>query len=241
MSETSRLPLICSRRVALGSMLAFMAQSQWAYGISSKLIAKQEREFDIFIDGSARGESRLIISEFEDGHASVAVSGKISLNLILFTFQYELSETEVWHGENFLRAETEVNNNGTKSKVALTSNKDKSQVSKDGKVATGPRFVWSNNYWRAPSDEILTKKIHVLESETGDAKLCTLERAGNWTLPVNGEKISLRKYQLKGELQAEVAFDEQGRLAYQKTKKIGRLAELKLRRVRSLDTSIAQR
>lgn len=241
MLASLRLRLWSTLACAIIAVLTLILPAGSLLAASPVMVAQQMREFDILIDGKPCGQSRMLISEYEDGHASVVTAGKIRLNLILFTFEYELRETEVWHGENFLRAETEVNNNGTKSKVTLKTNKGGSKISKDGKEATGPTFSFSNNYWRVPGDAHLSKKVHVLESETGDAKVCTLERGEPSSLTIQGEKLACRRYHLKGDLQVEFAFDDQGRLAYQKTKKLGRLAELKLKSIKPIEVTVAER
>ncbi|MDB5389773.1 MAG: hypothetical protein JWM11_5419, partial [Planctomycetaceae bacterium] len=69
------------------------------------LTLQQVRDFDIYVDGSQAGTSRLKISEFDNGKTVVDADADVKINFIVYIYKFQFRGTETWSQGQFHRLE----------------------------------------------------------------------------------------------------------------------------------------
>ncbi len=188
--------------------------------------ADEARDFQVLIDGKSSGEHHLRITA-DGGKTVVQTSADVRARFGLFNYTYSFRGSEVWDGKQFERASGVCVDGGKRTEVEARNQADRCVVSVNGKSRTLAGCAWTTLQWQLPSGTSLAS----LDVDTGKRLQVTLQRVAVEKLMLDEERNCTR-FHLAGDAQADLWFDDTGRLVRQVSVEDGHRVELRLVRLR---------
>lgn len=138
---------------------------------------KQDRSFDVTVDGKRAGTFNLGWSANGDRH-TVSAHADVKFKTLIGTYKYTLTSKEEWEGGKLVSLDATAVNDGKKSAVAAAAKKEGLAVTADGKTRTVSGSAITTTGWFLPNPpaEKGTAKVVVVDTEDGSDTEAKVER-----------------------------------------------------------------
>ena len=185
------------------------------------------RHFEVFADDRPIGSHSLQIWKQND-RTTVVMKSNVALKVLLIRYSHMFDGQEVWDGSSLIAAEATTNANGKKFHLRLKGNGDKVLLQCQDRVVKADAPQMTTAYSRLPPGIRHEQKVRLLDLDDGELATTIWRFAGNDELIVADRRVPCGKWEVTGELEAELWFDAGGWLVRQKTVEQGHPAELRL-------------
>jgi hypothetical protein len=184
-----------------------------AAGSAATAAEEQEvREFKIRIDNKPAGTYHMAITKHADGTEILKASAHVKVSYLVISYRYTLEETEVWKGGRLWKLDSSANDNGKKLTANAVAKDNELEVTANGETHRTRWDVWPTTYWHSPDKRFLDQVVPLLDADTGKDLQSTLKFAGTEQLTVAGQVQNCSHYTLRGDQEADLWYDAQGRL-----------------------------
>lgn len=176
-------------------------------------IASETREFEILVDDAKAGATTSTITEFDDGRSVVSTTAEVKVKILVYNYVYQFSGAEEWLGNQFRGLDSRTVDGLSKLSLKVRLDGERMVLQgADGKPRATTPQVMTTNYWRQPPDELLGKKIAVLDADNGRTLKLQFDHVGPKTLTLLGKPVDCQHFKVTGDLQSELWFDGSQRL-----------------------------
>jgi hypothetical protein len=215
-------------------------------------LERETREFKVSVDGIGRGTCTMQIRCWDDGSVSVRSETEVSVNLLVYRYKYSNSGNEVWKKGRLISLDSTADYNGTPYVVKAVATRKGLDVTVDGHTSQLDANTWVTSYWQIP-ERLLTDErpqpkgglasalgplngpaehsVTLLDSDQGRTLKGKLQRLGESVFDVAGKRRTCSHYRIVGDVQAELWFDESGRLVWEESKESGHKVRLEVSRI----------
>jgi hypothetical protein len=211
------------------ALLILMAQLVGRISATEPEVASTEvRKFNISVDGDKCGTFLMTIQSQPDGRHTVSGDAALEMKYLVYKFRYTSKGTEVWNANKLERLESLAHYGGSKYQVTALSKGDEILVKANKKEHKLPANVWVTSYWREPQPDNDEQNVTLLDADKGHPLKAKLQRLGKRLVSVSGTERQCNHYRLSGEVDVQLWYDDQGRLARQETVASGHHTRLDL-------------
>jgi hypothetical protein len=191
------------------------------------------REFDVYVDNRNLGTHRLAIRTEGQNH-KVDIQTDVKVDVVIYAYVFKLRASENWRDGRLEQSEIRCEDGGKKRSCTLKVEGSKHQIEFNGKPGTprAQRFAMTTAYWRLPSAELREKAFPIVDIDTGTPREATITLVGPDIVKAGKESVACAHYKIDGPSPAELWFDNQSRLVWQKSIEQGHHTELKLKQIR---------
>ena len=91
-----------------------------------------------------------------------------------------------------------------------------------------PGDVWVTSYWREPAIELVGQNVSLLDADKGRHLNGKLDRVGKEPIELGGQTFECTHYRLAGDVEVDLWYDANGRLARQKAVESGHKTQIEL-------------
>ncbi len=196
-----------------------------------RVVNQHTRAFKISIDGTERGTLTMLLRKHEDGIETMRGQAELSFNFVVYKYRYSSSGTEVWKSGRLLRLANEADYNGDKYVVQVSAQQQGLAVEVNGESQRTAADAWVTSYWREPDPSKVGQKLSLLEADKGRKLSGTLQRVGKEQLTLDKKMVNATRYQIRGEVEVDLWYDEDQRLMRQHTVESGHRALLELTQI----------
>lgn len=216
-------------------LLACVSQGSWALGDEPRdepaVVEKHSRAFKISIDGTERGTLTMLLTKRDDGTETMRGQAELSFNFVVYKYRYSSSGTEVWKSGRLLRLANEADYNGEKYVVQASAQQQELTIEVNGESQRTAADVWVTSYWREPEPHRVGQKLALFEADKGRKLSGTLQRVGKEQLALEKKLVNATRYQIRGDVEVDLWYDEDQRLMRQHTVESGHRALLELTQI----------
>lgn len=190
------------------------------------------REFEVRVDNKAVGTHRLAVRS--DGtKQTVGLQTDIKLDFIVYAYVFKFRATETWRDGRVDTTDARTDDNGKKRSFSLKTNGDIQQMSFNGKAIAGSTpSSMTTAYWRLPPADVRSRRLPIVDVDTGKIHVATLNEVGADTVTCDGRSLKCRHFKIDGASPAELWFDEKDLLVRQTSVEQGHPTELRLKQIR---------
>ncbi|MDB5340493.1 MAG: uncharacterized protein JWN70_6112 [Planctomycetaceae bacterium] len=207
-------------------------------GEPSRPVQQQVREFDILVDGSHVGSSRLEIAEHSDGRTVATTDAHISINVFFFTYVHRYQGSESWQAGQPRKLEGLTQAGTDRRIVRAVLEATRSEVSVDeNPQPAGPAVHLTTSYWYWPVALDKLKAISLLDVDSGATIKAECERIGEESIVVGTRTINCTHYRLKGASETDLWFDADRQLVSRKSIEVGHRTELRLQSIKRIEVA----
>lgn len=202
----------------------------------SRPVQQQVREFDIHVDGSRVGTSRLEIAEHPDGRTVATTDAQISINVFFFTYVHRYQGSESWQAGQPRKLDGLTHAGTDRRVVRAVLEATRTEVSVDEHPRpAGPAVHLTTSYWYWPIELDKLKAISLLDVDSGETIKAECERVGEEPVVVGTRTILCTHYRLKGPSQTDLWFDADRQLVSRKSIEAGHRTELRLQSIKHVE------
>jgi len=164
--------------------------------------------FEITRNGSAIGRHEVVFRRDGDLlRVSIAIDIKVSLAGLITVFRYEHRNEEAWRGDRLVALESKSNNDGDAEFVRGKADGDDFAVDAVSGAKRLPGSAVSTTYW----NPVLLRQSALLNSGDGTLMKIAVTSRGEESIEAGGGAIRAARYELAGDLNAELWYDAGGR------------------------------
>ena len=193
--------------------------------------ASEIREYEILVKGKPAGSVSTRVATSGDGLTTVSTNATLASNFIVYEYHYEFHGREQWRGDQLISVDDHAVDGGTQLALRLAIAAGQSVVDVPGKPTTaGPVPAMTTSYWRPPTGPSGSSLV-ILEADQPVFHQVRIEAITAEQYPVVGRMQHCTHYRLRGDANADLWFDDSGRLVGQQTVEDGYPVELRLTRV----------
>ena len=175
------------------------------------------REFNISVDGDSCGKFRMTIQSRADGRHLVSGDASLEMRYLAYKFRYWSKGTEIWNAGKLEKLDSASRYGISKYQVTALSQGDEILVKANQKEHKLPADVWVTSYWREPHNAPNDKTLMLLDADKGRPLKAKLERLGKHLVSIRGIDQPCNHYRLTGDVDVQLWYDDQGRLARQES------------------------
>lgn len=197
-------------------------------------VSQQTREFRVSVDGKPRGEQTMEISRRSDGSEVMRGEVEVVLNFVVYRYRYASSGTEVWKDGRLIQLANEADFNGDKYVLQASATQQALQYEVNGETQKAPSDISVSSYWREPDAKHVGKSIRLLDSDKGRQMTATVERVGPAKIKVGADSIKATHYRMRGDVEVDVWYDQQGLIARQESVESGHKTLLELTKIQKV-------
>lgn len=230
------------RRHALACLLASLATFSGIRSVCAEEPADKAREeprvvdqhtraFKISIDGTERGTLTMLLRKHDDGTETMRGQAELSFNFIVYKYRYSSTGTETWKSGRLIRLANEADYNGDKYVVQASAQQQELAIEVNGESQRAAADVWVTSYWREPEPRKVGQKLSLFEADKGRKLVGTLQRVGTEQLTLDKKMVNATRYQIRGEVEVDLWYDEDQRLMRQHSVESGHRALLELTQI----------
>ncbi len=216
-------------------LLACVSPSSWALGDEPRdepvVVEKHSRAFKISIDGTERGTLTMLLTKRDDGTETMRGQTELSFNFIVYKYRYSSSRTELWKSGRLLRLANEADYNGDKYVVQAAAQQQELSFEVNGKSQRTAADVWVTSYWREPEPHRVGQKLTLFEADKGRKLSGALQRVGKEQLALEKKTVNATRYQIRGDVEVDLWYDEDQRLMRQHSVESGHRALFELTQI----------
>jgi hypothetical protein len=218
-----------------------------------RTLERETREFKVSVDGKGRGQCTIEISRRDDGSDQMHIDAALSFNYVVYEYRYLSVGTEVWKDGRLVRLENMADYNGTKYVVRAKADQKGLRVTVNDQSSQVEPDVWVTSYWRLP-DRLAqiepaggsgvvptggrraarkggTVTIALLDSDKGVRRKGEVQRIGDETITVAGQRVTCTHFKIGGDVKVDVWYDGDQRLVRQETVESGHKTVMELTRL----------
>lgn len=189
----------------------------------------ETRRFEVLIDGKHAGSYVMTFHTQPGGlctvnhHANVRVT-----SYLVYTYTYSFTGSEVWRNRELMQWSGAANDNGKRFNI-IAQRDDKGFRAKinGAERLLRPGFLLTT-YCFPPAGQPHSQKQTLVDADTGKELQGVLDYVGAEERTVAGQQEKCGHYRIRGDVQVDVWFDSQGRLAYQESLEDGHRSILRL-------------
>ncbi len=167
----------------------------------------QKLAFDVLMDGSNIGEHVVTLTHRDNG-TDVAVDVDIAVTFGPFTlYRYEQENRARWEGGELFAFRSVTNNDGDDYVVEAERTRAGLSVAVNGAEPLVLPQWFPTTYW----DKRTVMQEALVATQDGVLKEVEITPAGAETLTVLGREIEARKYEMRGDIDLDLWYDDQDR------------------------------
>ena len=226
---------------------AALALVAWSCGIvpvargeAPRVVAEEVREFDILVKDKPVGASMMRISDADDGTTRVATEVNVKLNYLVYVYRYEFHGQETWRGGRLVSADNRAMDDGKRFSARVSIDAGGAAIKANGRAQRVAAVEMTTNYWHVP-DMAKGAKFSLMNADRGSVHAVTIQPVGVDKVVVDRQEIECTHYRIRGEIEADVWFDRQGRAVRQKSIEDGYPTELVMRHISTAPARTARR
>ena len=196
-----------SQVIVLSMLLGTLLVSGWA----TPAAALQERSrlaFDVFLDGSRIGSHNISFRRESPDSMAVEIDIDLEVKFGPFTvFDYEHSNRTEWKNGQLWRMRSVTDDNGDHHEVAADRTRGELQVNASGIEAyTASPHILPTTYWMAST----VGQSQLINSQTGERIDIVVREVGREKVPAPGGLIAATRYEMTGDLDINLWYDDNG-------------------------------
>ena len=195
------------------------------------VVEKHSRAFKISIDGTERGALTMLLTKHDDGTETMRGQAELNFNFIIYKYRYLSTGTEVWKSGRLLRLANDADYNGDKFVVKASARQQELTFEVNGESQRTTADVWVTSYWREPEPHKVGQKLALFEADKGRKLTGTLQRVGKEPLTLEKKSVNATRYQIRGDVEVDLWYDEDQRLMRQSSVESGHRALLELTQI----------
>jgi len=163
--------------------------------------------FDVVMDGDKIGEHVVTFSR-EDGDLRVIAETDLKVRFLVFTaYEFTYRSEALWRDGRLHRLSTRTDDDGEVTQVTARRADGALKIAGvDGETTAAPDLI-ATNHWNPDAVE----QERLLNTITGRINAVTVEDLGEETVETGTGPRRARHYAYRGELEAEVWYDDAGR------------------------------
>lgn len=211
----------CAGGVAMDQVEAPNDNSREEPSEESRVVKQQTRTFKVSVDGTDRGTLTMLLSQHSDGTESMRGQAELSFNFIVYKYRYSSSGTEVWKSGRLIQLANEADYNGDKYVVQASAQQQELAFEVNGESQSTAADVWVTSYWNEPEAQKVGQQLALLTADKGQMLTGTLERVGTEQLSVADESVNATRYQIRGDVEVDLWYDDEHRLIRQTARESG--------------------
>ncbi len=175
-------------------------------GLSSNSSDYQDFEYEVLRKGSKIGTHTISFDKTDEG-LRVTAETKMKVKLLFVTvFKYEYVSEELWCGDDLLKVETRVNDNGEKLHTLAVNEGGRFIASTENKSYELPSDFYPTNHWN--QGVVGTNKV--FNTITGEIDSVAYQRAGEMVVETKLGEKPVTKFAVQGDLEINSFYDKAG-------------------------------
>jgi hypothetical protein len=191
----------------------------------------ENRNFALTIDRKAAGYYRMTIDTRAGGITQMSASANVSLKYLVYRYSYSLNESETWQDGRLVRLESSSNDNGKAFQVSAAADTKYLRISANGQLRIASLDAWTSTYWHLSNLGRQNAGVMVVvDADTGRVMRGTLQKVGNERVRCANVIQVCTHYRLP-ELQVDLWYDNQDRLAHEEYVEDGHRVVLELTQI----------
>ncbi len=170
--------------------------------------------FEIIRNGSPIGRHDMTFTA--DGNnvvLNIDIGIKVDL-LFVTVFRYEHHNREVWQGDHLLSIESNTLSDGKKGFLRGRDTPAGFEIETENGKSVLPAGIMSTTYWRPT----FLKQSQAMHSETGELLKINIADKGLETVEARGQQVQARHYEVRGDLNLDLWYDDKGTWIHGTTK-----------------------
>lgn len=191
-------------------------------------VHRQTRNYRVAVDGVQRGDMTATIVRHDDGSESMAGETHLRFNFIVYRYRFSSTGKEVWKENRLVQLASHADFNGDEYVVTAAATDDAVQVTVNGESRKTPADVWVTSYWREPHEAKVGRELQLFDPGKGRLLSGKLQRVGATALQIAEKKLAVTHYRLRGDVEVDLWYDKEGRLARQESLESGHRTLLEL-------------
>jgi hypothetical protein len=166
-------------------------------------------DFRVYREGSPMGSHQIKLTR--DGDKVTAdIVIDLTVQLGPFTlFAYKHRNTEVWQKGRLVSLQTTTDDNGDKYEVRGQATREGFRVEGPEGTFIAPKDIMTTSYWQARTVE----QAVLLDTQHGKLVHVKVTSLGDQTLRWGPHKVMARHYQVRGDLDLDIWYDDKGNWA----------------------------
>lgn len=205
----------------------------------SRPLQQQIREFDIIVDGSHVGSSRLEIAEHSDGRTVATTDAQIRISLFFFTYVHRYQGSESWQAGQPRKLDGLTHAGTDRRTVRAVIEANRTEVSIDeNPQPSGPAVQLTTSYWCWPATLDKLQAISLLDIDSGEMIKAESVRIGEEPIVFGTRTINCTHYRLKGASETDLWFDADRQLVGRKSMEAGHRTELRLQSIKRIEVTL---
>lgn len=187
----------------------------------ARVAEQQTRTFKVSVDGTERGAMTMLLSKHSDGTETMRGQIELNFNFIVYKYRYSSAGTEVWKSGRLVELANEADHNGDKYVVEAAAQQQELAVEVNGKSQSTAGDVWVTSYWSEPDPRKIGQQVSLLTTDKGQLLTGTLQRVGTEQVTVGDNSVNATRYQIRGEVEVDLWYDDEHRLIRQSARESG--------------------
>ena len=191
----------------LRTLLALVALGLSINAVASTEDRVKEWNFRVLLDGREIGHHNFTLFDTGMERRIESEANFDARVLLLFRFQYQHSNAEIWRDDCLVEINSETNTNGKTISLQGYRDEDAFVVATDEEKRRLPQCVKSFAYWNA---EILNE-ARLINQQTGRYQEVNIAPQGRETVTIRGVEVAAQRYRLTGEkIDLDIWYSESG-------------------------------
>jgi hypothetical protein len=199
---------------------------------------REVRVFQVKVGSRPAGEYTLIMTRQDDGSIMVHADARVTVSYLIYSYKYRYHGTETWRSDRLTQMDSWANDNGTKYKVQAAAEGQSLHVWTNNRNEVIRGDVWTTTYWKLPSAQLRNQQVPLLDADTGQELLGTLEFVETKAVTIAGQALQCSHYHVTADrpnggarLDVHLWYDPQERLVWEDSIEEGRHVTFELNRI----------
>lgn len=197
----------------------------------ARVVDEHTRTFRVSVDGTERGTFTMQLTSHDDGTETMRGQAELSFNFIVYKYRYTSSGTEVWKAGRLVQLANEADYNGDKYVVQASAQQQALSVEVNGESQKTDSDTWVTSYWHEPEPNKIGQTLSLFEASKGRQFTGTLQRIGSEPITVGQESLNATHYQVRGDVEVDLWYDQDHRLVRQMAQESGHRVILELSQI----------
>ena len=161
----------------------------------NSLATQKSYRFDVYLNEDPIGYHEFIVEDKTE-HEEVKIKAEFDVYfLVIPVYSYIHNNTEKWHNGCLRELNSSTDDNGDNSFVELTRTGSTTKINTGNNTTTSEECIRSFSYWNP--EHLKTNKL--LNAQTGEVLEVKFSYVGQEMLPLHGELVKSKRYQITGE------------------------------------------
>ncbi len=187
--------------------LSAMVLVLWTVEAAAAPEAGETRVYDIHHEDHGLVGHHKVSFEKDGADLVVAVENQIKVKVLFITaYRFEAMRRERWHDGKMVAYESQTHDDGTEITVSARAEGDKLIIEGPNGTAQAPLGTFPTHPW---NKGILESGL-LMATKTGELLEVEIASVGAETLELDGRSVAATRYEMTGDLERELWFDEEG-------------------------------